>query len=154
MAIGNSYNFRRVSDDLTTSGVVGANRLLGLEPEGYEVVVNLLPDDSEYAVPDERGIVESQGVEYVYIPVTFDRPRYADFEQFCTALENASGKKIHVHCAANYRVSAFYALYAMKHGLWDEAQAQAFIEDLWRPEDSRGWPEFMAEVREKAGITG
>lgn len=146
MAIENSYNFRRISEMLTTSGVVGPNRLKGLSAEGYEVVVNLLPDTSEYAVPDEQDIIESQGVEYVYIPVDFKRPARSDFEQFVAALERAEGKKVHIHCAANYRVSAFYALYARQWGLWDAAEAEAFILDLWQPREYPGWPEFMAET--------
>lgn len=146
MAIENSYNFRRVSESLTTSGVVGPNRLKGLSAEGYQVVVNLLPGTSEYAVPGEQDIVESQGVEYVHIPVDIERPTRSDFEQFVAALERAEGKKVHIHCAANYRVSAFYALYARQRGLWDAAEAEAFILDLWEPREYPGWPEFIAEA--------
>lgn len=146
MAIENSYNFRRVSDKVTTSGVVGPNRLKGLAAEGYELVVNLLPDTSEYAVPGERETVESQGVTYVHIPVDFGRPERSDFERFAAILDEARGKKIHIHCAANYRVSVFWALYAQQRGLCSEAEAQDFIHSLWRPQEYPGWPEFMVEA--------
>ena len=42
MGIEESYNFRRIADGVTTSGVVGAKRLAGLAGEGYGAVVNLL----------------------------------------------------------------------------------------------------------------
>jgi len=58
MTIANSYNFKRANKFVTTSGVVGASRLKGLRSEGYDAVVNLLPDESKYAVEDERKIVE------------------------------------------------------------------------------------------------
>lgn len=149
MAIANSYNFRRASDLVTTSGVVGANRLKGLAPEGYDMVINLLPDDSEYAVEDEAGIVESQGVEYVYIPVDFKSPTLNDYDRFAAALDQAKGRKVHIHCAANYRVSAFYALYAESTGLWSGTEAQEFIHELWQPQEHEGWPDFIAQVKKQ-----
>lgn len=149
MAIANSYNFRRVSDLVTTSGVVGANRLKGLAPEGYEMVINLLPDNSEYAVENEADIVEAQGVEYTYIPVDFKSPTLNDYDRFAAALDKAKGRKVHIHCAANYRVSAFYALYAEATGLWNSAEAREFIQDLWQPRKYGGWPEFIAEVKKR-----
>lgn len=149
MAIANSYNFRRASDLVTTSGVVGTNRLKGLAPEGYEMVINLLPDSSEYAVENEADIVESQGVEYVYIPVDFKSPTLNDYDRFAAVLDQAKGRKVHIHCAANYRVSAFYALYAESTGLWSSAKAREFIHGLWQPQEHEGWPGFIAEVREQ-----
>ena len=148
MTIANSHNFRRVNDWVTTSGVVGAGRLEGLRAEGYDTVINLLPDESEYAVENERAIVEEQGVTYVYIPVDFNHPTLADYDQFVSATEEAKERKIHIHCAANYRVSAFYALYAESRGLWSRAEAEAFVHSLWRPQERPGWPEFIAQVRQ------
>ncbi len=149
MTIENSHNFRRVNDFLTTSGVVGAGRLAGLRSEGYDVVINLLPDESEYAVENEREIIEEQGVKYVYIPVDFKHPTLADYDRFVSAVERAKERKLHIHCAANYRVSAFYALYAESHGLWSHTEAETFIHNLWRPQERPGWPEFIAEVRKR-----
>lgn len=149
MAISNSYNFRQASEHVTTSGVVGPNRLKGLGDEGYQWLINLLPDDNEHAVPDEQTVVETQGVNYVYIPVDFERPLMGDYEKFAAALDAAGDSKIHIHCAANFRVSAFYALYAMSRGLWSEDQARGFIEDIWQPALFPEWVIFMEEVRQK-----
>lgn len=149
MAIENSWNFKRVDALVTTSGVVGSNRLKELGPEGYDVVINLLPNDSEYAVENEQQIVEEQGVNYAYIPVDFKNPTLSDYDQFVAALEGAKERKTHIHCAANYRVSAFYALYAESRKLWSQSEAQKFVHSLWRPEERQGWPEFIAKVRER-----
>ena len=146
MNIESSRNFRMITDRLTTSGVVGADRLKALASQGYEVVVNLLPDTSEHAVPDERSIVESQRLEYIHIPVDFKRPERSDFVTFSEALDRVSERKVHIHCAANYRVSAFYSLYAVSRGRWSTDQAMEFIHSVWEPAEYPGWSEFIAEV--------
>ncbi len=146
MSIEGSYNFRKISDKLSTSGIVGADRLKSLAVRGYEVLVNLLPDTNDNAVPGERDIVESQGLEYIYIPVDFKQPKRSDFVTFSKVLDQSREKKLHVHCAANYRVSAFYSLYATKRGLWSTEQAMEFIHGLWQPSDHSGWSEFIADI--------
>jgi len=144
--IEGSYNFRSISDRLTTSGVVGRDRLGALASQGYQVVINLLPDTSEHAVPDERGIVESQQLEYIHIPVDFTNPKRTDFAQFSEVLDRVLNNKVHLHCAANYRVSAFYSLYAIQRGHWSAEQGAEFIDSVWRPADYPGWSEFIAEI--------
>ena len=65
MSIEDSYNFRRIHDRLTTSGAVSAEQLTALHDEGYDAVINLMPD-GESSVPDEARIVLEQGLDYVY----------------------------------------------------------------------------------------
>ena len=72
MTIEDSYNFRRISEQVTTSGVVSAAQLGELRGEGYDAVINLLPASNEHAVKDEARIVRDQGLDDVYIPVDFD----------------------------------------------------------------------------------
>ncbi len=146
MSIEPSYNFRKIHDKLTTSGTVYPNCLNTLASQGYEVVVNLMPDSSDHAVPGERMTVESQGLEYIYIPVDFKQPKRSDFAEFSDALDRTSEKKVHIHCAANYRVSSFYALYADINGYWSHDRAWEFIHDVWQPTEHPGWPEFIVDV--------
>ena len=147
MGIEKSYNFRRISDKLTTSGVVGAERLPGLSEAGYEAVINLLPDSSEYAVAGEAGMVTDQGINYVYIPVDFAAPAHEDFETFCKAMDALDDKTVRIHCAANFRVSAFYSLYAMRRGWWNAEQADQHIRDLWDPGTEAAWSQFISRER-------
>lgn len=147
MGIEQSHNFKRVSSCITTSGVVGVAALKGLRSEGYRVLINLLPDDSTYAVARERDIVEAQGIRYVHIPVDFANPTLEDFERFVAAMDAVGDDTVHIHCAANYRVSAFFALYAESRRIWNTHQADAFIHSLWIPADHPGWPELLERVR-------
>ena len=145
--IEGSYNFRRVSAALTTSGVVGSPRLQALAGQGYQALINLLPDSSEQAVVEEAQLVRAQGLEYIHIPVDFVQPGVAEYTQFCAHMDRLSRATVHVHCAANYRVTAFYACYAEQCGLWSPAQALAFIEDVWQPQDYPGWVQWFKAVR-------
>ena len=142
MDIEASYNFRRMSERLTTSGIVPPDGLKALRA----VVINLLPNTGRDAIPNERDIVESQGIEYIYIPVDFKQPTSSDFSTFSEALDRVREKKVHVHCAANYRVSAFYSLYLVSGGLWSAEQAMEFIRSVWQPSEQPGWSDFIAVV--------
>ncbi len=150
MSIENSYNFRRIDDRLTTSGLVSAEQLQALRTENYDAVINLLPDTYEHAVHDEAAIVRDQGLDYVYIPVDFAAPTHTDLEAFADAMDAHAGQKVHVHCAANYRVSAFYGLYAVQRGLCTDADADELIRDIWDPAEHPIWRDFIAEERPPA----
>lgn len=143
MSIDQSYNFRRIDERITTSGVVPREVLEQLREQGIEVVINLLPHDSDYAVPGEADLVTRQGIEYVYIPVDFSAPAVADFQAFSAAMDRAREKKVHLHCAANFRVSAFVGAWSVQQGYWSRQEADAFIADLWNPSEHLAWPEFI-----------
>lgn len=134
-----SYNFRRIDDQLTTSGVVGAERLAALSEAGVEVVIDLLPPGNRHAVADEPELVRAQGLDYVNIPVEWETPSAADFHAFCEAMDALGERRAHVHCAANWRVSAFWALYALERGRCSADDAQALVGGLWNPDEHPQW---------------
>lgn len=138
------FNFTQVNDQLSTAGLLNAEQLSTLKTAGYEVVINLLPAESEYAVKDEAAIIEAQGLEYVYIPVDFSAPARTQYQQFAQALIQSEDKRVMAHCAANYRVSAFYAIYAVSHCGWSADQAYQFIADRWDLEEYPVWKAFVA----------
>jgi protein tyrosine phosphatase (PTP) superfamily phosphohydrolase (DUF442 family) len=146
-AVERSFNFRRVDAQLTTSGLVPPDALTQLRADGVDAVIDLLPATVDHAVAGEDEIVKRQGVDYVAIPVDFDAPTHDDFAAFIAAMDAHQGQRLHVHCAANYRVSAFYALYAELRGRWNREQADAFVADLWQPAEHPPWAAFMAEER-------
>ena len=145
MSIEEAYNFRRFDERLTTSGVVTVEQLHDLRRGGYDAVINLLPDSHEHAVPGEARIVEELGLDYVSIPVDFDAPTHADLVAFTEAMDTRAGRRVHVHCAANYRVSAFLALYLLGNRALSEPQADALVHDVWDPYARPAWNEFMMD---------
>ena len=64
-----------------------------------------------------------------------------------------AGEKVHVHCAANYRVTAFYSVYALERGLWTEDEAATgSCAYVWEPERVPRLAAFIAD--EQARIRG
>ena len=62
-------------------------------------------------MPDEAASISRLGMTYIHIPVDFQNPTDQDFEQFCSVMERLNDVPVHVHCIANYRVSAFFYRY-------------------------------------------
>ncbi len=146
MPVSDAYHFKQVDDRLSTAGVVSEEQLGELKDEGYGAVISLLPADSQYAIPDEPQIVTAQGLSYTYIPVDFAAPTESDYQQFVAAMQANADSKLLVHCAANYRVSAFYSIYAVQHLDWTEAQAREFMGSIWNLADYPVWEAFVAEM--------
>jgi protein tyrosine phosphatase (PTP) superfamily phosphohydrolase (DUF442 family) len=145
MSIDQAYNFRSIDDAISTSGVLSEEQLSQLRTCGYEAVINLLPHDSQYAVKKEESIVIGQGVDYLYVPVDFAAPAEQDYAAFVTAMQSCQGKrKVLIHCAANYRVSAFYSIYAYEYLGWPASRAREHIESIWLPQENPPWDQFIA----------
>ena len=145
MALEDIRNFIAVSDDLGTAGQPSEAQLREVADAGFEVVVNLGLLDPRYCLPDEAGTVAGLGLEYHHIPVDFTAPQAGDLRQFFDAMDAARGKKVFVHCAANYRVSSFVALYGEARLGWTRDQADAHIRKVWEPNET--WTRFLAAAR-------
>src|SRR6476619_738109 len=101
------YNWRRLDDRITTSGQPTESQLPDIHALGVRHIVSLGLHAHEKALPDEAASVTRLGMTYIHIPVDFQNPTDQDFEQFCAVMEQLSEVPVHVHCIANYRVSAF-----------------------------------------------
>lgn len=135
------YNWRRLDDRVTTSGQPTEPQLAEIQALGVRHIVNLGLHSHEKALPDEAASVDRLGMTYIHIPVDFQNPTDADFDQFCTAMERLKEVPIHVHCIANYRVSAFFYRYRRDVLGMDEARARADLDPIWRPEGV--WAAFV-----------
>ena len=85
---------------------------------------------------------------YYHIPVEWENPQLSDFTAFEQVIEKAGSTKMLIHCAANFRVTAFYGLYAMKHLGWTEAQAEQLRAPVWSGSNYSIWEEFILQVKE------
>ena len=103
-------NFVGLSDSLATAGQPSEPQLKTLAA-GFEMVVNLGLLDPRVCLPDEPGLIQSLGMAYRHIPVDFNAPRFENLERFFEVMDASRDQRVFVHCAANYRVSAFVALY-------------------------------------------
>jgi len=128
------YNWRRLGPILTTSGQPNEAQLARIAALGAEQVINLGLHTHEKALADEAASVAALGMTYVHIPVDFANPTEADLEAFYAAMEALNGRAAHVHCIANYRVSAFIYRYRIDRLGWSPADARPDLEAIWRPE--------------------
>ena len=71
-------------------------------------------------------------MSYTHIPIPFDAPTRTHYEAFRQALEATGQEPVHVHCIANYRVSAFFYLLHRERGM-DEREARAMMRQQWDP---------------------
>jgi protein tyrosine phosphatase (PTP) superfamily phosphohydrolase (DUF442 family) len=144
--ITKAYNFVSIDELTSSSGTIKGLNLKSMSKAGYEAVINLLPSDSEHARPNEKQDFEKLGIDYVYIPVDWNSPKQADFDAFTAAMNELNGKKVHIHCGANYRVSAFYAVYASKNMGWSESKLNEFIGSIWQLSNYPVWQRFISEL--------
>lgn len=76
--IQKAYNFKQLDELTSSSGTLKNVDLKSLLSEKYSVVINLLPDDSEYAIEGEKEDLESLGIHYIYIPIDWSEPKHTD----------------------------------------------------------------------------
>lgn len=142
-------NTHQVFDWLWTSGQLSERDIRGLPEHGIEVVINLALPTSSNALAGEAELVTSQGLAYIQIPVEWERPEPAQFEQFLGVMRAFAGRRIWLHCAKNMRVSAFVYLYRRLVLGEDETAAAFPMRAVWQP--NAVWQGFIDEVmREKA----
>ena len=118
------YNWRRLDDRITTSGQPTEQQLADIQALGVRHIVNLGLHTHEKALPDEAASVGRLGITYIHIPVNFQNPTDGDFAKFCAAMEQLKEVAVHVHCIANYRVSAFFYRYLRDVLGMNEAEAR------------------------------
>ena len=104
---------------------------------GVRYVINLGLHSHEKALPDEAVTVDALGNLRAY-PSRFQEP---DRAALCTALKEASDGRVHVHCIANYRVSAFFYRYRRTVLGMDAARARADLDQVWQPDPV--WTAFI-----------
>ena len=138
------YNYRRLTDLIATAGQPSEEELAAVAHAGFEVVVNLALHDAEYSLPDECRTVESYGMRYMHIPVVWERPLRADLERFFEVMDELTGKRLFVHCAANKRVSVFMALYRQLRQGWSPEVVMPDVHAVWEPDDV--WRRFFEEM--------
>jgi protein tyrosine phosphatase (PTP) superfamily phosphohydrolase (DUF442 family) len=143
MSVNQAYNFKEISDSVSSAGVLTEDQLKLLKSEGYHAVINLLPSESEYAIKNEASLVKDQDIIYEHIPVDFSSPTKENYLKFESKLKELSGKKVILHCAANYRVSAFYAIFAHFNLGWSKPKAMEHINSIWKLSDHPTWEIFV-----------
>ena len=119
------YNFLALSETLFTGGMPKADQLADAAQRGIQIVINLAPHSVPDALPHEAELVTSLGMQYINIPVIWTTPTKDGLDRFMALMDENQEKKILVHCQANFRATAFAALYRILRRGWEPKAAIA-----------------------------
>ena len=134
-------NYIKINELISTSGQPKIEELESIANEGFEVVINLAVLVTSNALENEDKIVSSLNMSYIHIPVDFENPKLSDLKLFLNILQALGANKVWIHCAKNYRVSAFMYVYHkyILHTPFEQIDLSIF--DIWQP--SLVWQELM-----------
>ena len=138
-------NFLPLSERLFTGGMPKAEQLRDAAVQGVQVVINLALHDIPTALPEEEKLVSSLGMTYINIPVIWNNPTRENLNEFLDAMEAHSEEKVLVHCEANYRATAFPALYRILRLRWKREDALDVMHHIWNEEKYPVWKKFIEE---------
>lgn len=138
------YHYLPLIPRIATSGQPTADQIEAIAAAGFEVVINLAMPTSDWALPDEKELVETAGMQYVHIPVIWEQPTAADLASFLHTMKLHEDQRVFVHCAANMRVSVFMALYRVRTLGWSREAAMQAVYEIWQPNEI--WDTFIDQI--------
>lgn len=138
------YQYQRLSESIASAGQPTHAQLSDIARAGFEVVINLGLENADYSLKDERLLVESLGLIYEHLPVTWERPTKENLRGFFDIMAKHEGKRVFIHCAANKRVSVFMALYRIIQNSWSREDALHAMHKVWTPNEI--WQGFIDNV--------
>jgi protein tyrosine phosphatase (PTP) superfamily phosphohydrolase (DUF442 family) len=139
------YNFLALSENLFTGGMPNPEQLQDAAQRGVDLVINLAPHEVSNALPGERELVTSLGMQYINIPVIWNTPTKDGLDRFMDVMDQNGDKRILVHCQANFRATAFVALYRILRQGWNADRAMEGMHKIWDTEDYPIWKMFIEE---------
>lgn len=137
----NIKNLLGYSPNFYSSGQPSAKQLQALKGDGFERIIYIAFSDHEHSLANEDRLVKSLGMDYIHIPVVWDKPSARDFALFASAMQQAPQAKTLLHCQVNYRASAFALLYRVIYLDVPLQQAMADMHGIWTPTEH--WVAFM-----------
>lgn len=137
------YNFLQLSENLFTAGMPKIEQLADAPNHGVQVVINLAPHDVEGALENEADLAASLGMKYINIPVNWSTPAKDGLDKFMDTMDAYKGTIILVHCEANFRASAFVAMYRILRLGWKDENAFAPMRKIWDQDAYPVWKMFI-----------
>jgi len=142
-------NFLEYSASFASSGQPTEQQLKLLESKGFERIIYIAFSNSGKAFANEDVVIKELGMEYVHIPVIWEKPSAADFYAFADVMQRYPDKKSLLHCQVNYRASAFSFLYRVLYQAVPVDVAKADMNTVWVPNET--WRALIFSILEENG---
>lgn len=130
-------NYIKINDKISTSGQPTLEELKIIADNDFKVVINLALSNSSLALENEDKIVSQLGMTYIHIPVDFENPEIDNLKIFLAILNSFTNIKVWVHCAKNYRVTAFMYVFHKYFLKTPFENINLSMFDIWTP--SKKW---------------
>ena len=137
----NILNYIKINENISTSGQPSVEQFELISKCGYEVVINLALHDASNSIEEEDKVVTNLGLSYFHIPVVFDNPTEEQLRLFLDLLSINEDRKVWVHCALNYRVSAFMYIFHKYYLQTPFDDIDLSLLEQWKP--SPKWQKLM-----------
>jgi len=144
-------NYIEYSPTFASAGQPTREQLDAVKAAGFERVVYIAFTNGRNAIPDEDAVVKELGMDYIHVPVIWDAPTKSDFYAFAGAMQREPGRKTLLHCAANFRASAFSFLYRVLYEDVPVSEAKADMNSIWTPNET--WTNLILAVLEDNGVS-
>ena len=134
-------NYYKISEMLHTSAQPTIDQFSRIKDSDVEIIINLAEINSPDAIENEAEIVYKNSMDYIHIPVDFEKPSDDELKSFFNIMAQQSSKNILVHCAYNWRVSCFVYLYrVLKQDVLEEIAKKDML-NVWQPNET--WESFI-----------
>ncbi len=140
-------NYYKISEMLHTSAQPTVDQFSIIKDSNIEAIINLAKTDSPDAIENEAEIVNKNAMDYIHIPVDFEKPSTNELESFFNTMEQFSDKNVLVHCAYNWRVSCFIYLYRVVKKNVVKEIAEKDMLNVWQP--NKRWQSFINNIEKR-----
>ncbi len=131
----NIFNYIKINENIATSGQPTVEQLEFISNSGYEVVINLALHDSSNAIVNEDKVVTDLNMSYIHIPVVFENPTLKQLKFFLDVLSVNKERKVWIHCALNYRASAFMYIFHKYYLKTPFDEIDLSLLEQWQPDE-------------------
>lgn len=150
-ALAEIVNFRQYSSSFASSGQPSRKQFATIAENGFERIVYIAFTNNKNALVDADSVVKGLGMEYMQVPVDFDKPLPADFYVFADSMRRNTDKKTLLHCQVNARASAFSFLYRVLYEDVSVVEAKADMNTVWQPNEV--WRDFIFAVMAENNVS-
>ena len=150
-AVSEITNYVNYNKHFASAGQPTEAQLSLLKKSGVERVIYLAFNDNGTAIEHEDRVVKSLGMDYIHIPVDFDKPTLEDFQTFSALMQQHPKMNTLLHCQVNFRASTFSFLYRVIFLKVSIIEAKKDLDKAWEPNPV--WFRFLQDILQNYQIS-